>query len=48
MTDLLIPGSGSSLAERAAAAVLRVEESPRFAVHGRVTRVIGQVVAASC
>ncbi len=48
MTDFLqSPGSGSSLSERAAAAVLRVEESPRFAVHGRVTRVIGQVVEAS-
>ncbi len=48
MTDFIQgPGSGSSLSERAAAAVLRVEESPRFAVHGRVTRVIGQVVEAS-
>lgn len=36
-----------SLLERTEAAAERVRESPRFAVHGRVTRVIGQVVEAS-
>lgn len=36
-----------SLLSRAEAAAERVREAPRFAVHGRVTRVIGQVVEAS-
>jgi flagellum-specific ATP synthase len=35
------------LAERCLVAAERVRESPRFEVHGRVTRVIGQVVEAS-
>jgi FliI/YscN family ATPase len=35
------------LHQRVAAALTRVNDSPRFAVHGRVTRVIGQVVEAS-
>ncbi len=35
------------LHQRVAAALGRVKDSPRFAVHGRVTRVIGQVVEAS-
>ncbi|MFN8651583.1 MAG: FliI/YscN family ATPase [Gemmatimonadales bacterium] len=35
------------LEQRVAAAITRVNESPRFAIHGRVTRVIGQVVEAS-
>jgi len=48
MTDPVVsPGLTLSLRARAAAAVARMEESPRFAVHGRVTRVIGQVVEAS-
>lgn len=42
-----VPAAGLSLRERAAALASRVEEAPRFAVHGRVTRVIGQVVEAS-
>ena len=41
------PVTLASMKERAAAAIGRVEASPRFAVHGRVTRVIGQVVEAS-
>ena len=35
------------LRQRVAAALGRITDSPRFAVHGRVTRVIGQVVEAS-
>ncbi|HWA59607.1 MAG TPA: FliI/YscN family ATPase [Gemmatimonadales bacterium] len=35
------------LRQRVAAALSRVSDAPRFAVHGRVTRVIGQVVEAS-
>ena len=36
-----------TLRSRAEAVAARVDELPRFAVHGRVTRVIGQVVEAS-
>jgi FliI/YscN family ATPase len=46
MTEQLSP-SQLSLHQRAALAAARVGEMPRFAIHGRVTRVIGQVVEAS-
>lgn len=42
----LIAGGGG-LASQVGDAIGRVIDSPRFAIHGRVTRVIGQVVEAS-
>lgn len=39
--------AGGMLGSRVTSAIERVISAPRFAVHGRVTRVIGQVVEAS-
>jgi flagellum-specific ATP synthase len=45
-TEPLTPAAGGP-SPQLAAVLARIEAAPRFAVHGRVTRVIGQVVEAS-